>query len=103
MGQKSQFSQTLASATGDQTAGRFAGGPAAVVLTGTFNASTIIVECSVDGTNFVAITDITGDAVSATADAFFNVLLPTDGLVRFSVTGTTTSVVATIAQTISLT
>lgn len=102
MGQKSKFEQTMASATGDQASERFAGGPATVHLAGTFNSSTIIVESSADGTNFVAITDITGDAVSATSDAFFNVSLPQDGLVRFSITGTTTSVVGVITQATSL-
>ena len=43
-----------------------------VQITGTFGGATVTIEVSNDGTTWFALNDIKGDAVSATADAFFD-------------------------------
>lgn len=102
MSRYSKFSHTMATASGKQSSYRFEGGHAMVTLTGAFNSSTITLEVSIDnGSTYASVKDIAANAVSATDDVSFNVILPTSCFVRFDIAGTTTLVTANVSQCIS--
>jgi len=103
MGQKSQVVIVESNLNGSSDGVRFAGGRAACRLTSS-DSRTMTLDVSFNnGVSYIAVTDITGDAVSTTTDAFFNVELPNDSLVRITTSGgAATTASLYIAQTHSL-
>lgn len=57
---------TAANAVGD-TAGPELGADRTVAVTGTFNSATVVIQGSLDGTNFFTLNDFQGSAISCTA------------------------------------
>lgn len=63
-------------------------------VAGTFGSGTLVVEATLDGTNYTPVKDSSGTAISLTAADIFNVTLYTGdpnspGRVRFTLTGAT--------------
>lgn len=97
MARNSNVNFEYSSTTGATAAQNFAGGSAAVATYGVFAASTtIVLEMSFDGTNWIPVEDILGNDVTdtvngATGTSHFTVSLPTCQL-RINVSaGTMTS------------
>lgn len=89
---------TAKTANGSSSAVAWKGGTGLVVMWGTWDTSTMVLECSLDGTNYAPVT-VNGTACSGTADIAFAFNLPVC-LVRatLSSVGASTSVNAILSD-----